>query len=112
MKINIDKQKLKTVGQAAGAVCKLMGYALVGACCLSGTRMQNMISFDTGSASYSDTVRAIMSCDMWDNDKNKAVNMLPKDGTPDFYSAVISVVRSNMWSKNKVNAIENMCRTK
>lgn len=106
------KKTIKKITNGLMFVGKMVGCTLVGAYCLKDTRLTPNMSFDSGSASYSDAIQAIMKSDMWDNDKSKTVSILPKDASPELYKSVISVVRSDIWSSNKVSVIRNMCQTK
>lgn len=50
-----------------------------------------------------------MNSRMWSEDKSKAVALLRKDGSSEFYKAIIDVANSSMWSNDKIETIQNMC---
>lgn len=106
------KKMIKKITNGLMFAGKLVGCTLVGAYCLKDARITPNMSFDSSNYGYSDAVQAIMKSDMWDNDKSKAVTILPKDASSELYKSVISVVRSDIWSSNKVAVIRNMCQTK
>lgn len=62
----------------------------------------------SGEVGYGDAVNAIMTSNMYSSDKNKAVSILKRDETSDFYKAVINVARGNAYSSDKVRTISNM----
>ena len=70
-------------------------------------KVQN-ITYVAGEANYGNTVKAIMESDMFSSDKNKLILVIPRDEDSQFYFGVIEIVKSDMFSSNKVNSVKNM----
>lgn len=106
----LTKERVDTIVE----VCrKSLNYAIpiAGAILFSDrvTDELGTLRYNTDNVKYDDAVRAIMNSHMWSEDKSKAVALLRKDGSSDFYKAIIDVSNSSMWSNDKFETIQNMC---
>lgn len=101
------------VGKTGHAIAECCKVAFcVGLVSLSYLSMSNNNSTCTtyGRLNYGDAVQAIMSSDMFSNDKTKAIGMIKQSADSAYYSAVIAIVKSDMFSCNKLKSIENISK--
>lgn len=107
------KETMKTVGKYLKSGCKIAAYGA--ATILSYLSLSDIkqyvrdVSIDV-NADYGDAVNAIMSSNMWSEDKKEAVQALSKGESAAFYKAVIKIANSNMWSADKAETIMEMCK--
>ena len=57
---------------------------------------------------YSDAVKAIMCSNMFDSNKEKAVELLKKDADAEYYKSVANILESDMFDSHKIRAIEKI----
>ena len=92
---------LKTIGSfAVEVVCPVVVAGFI----MCGTSGYKRVY------SYNDAVIAIMESSLWSDYKARAVSALPLYARPALYEAVIGVVRSSMFSDDKLNTILKMCK--
>ena len=97
----LNMKGLKTVGSfVVEVVCPavVIGFAMCG------------VSKYKPMYSYNDAVVVIMNSSLWSDYKAKAVSALPLYAKPELYEAVIGVVRSSMFSDDKLELIIKMCK--
>lgn len=61
-----------------------------------------------GIVGYDDAVKAILHSSMWSDGKATVVSALKRDESSEFYSAIIDIVNSSMFSDDKVKLILSM----
>ena len=66
------------------------------------------LRYISNKVNYDDAVKAIMTSSMWSNGKAEAIAVLKKNEEPSYYKAVIEVVRSSMFSDDKLKVIKEM----
>ena len=103
----MSKIDWKTVGKSIGNV---FWVAVAGLLVSQSIKNDNYVletKVDYG-ATCSDAIGAIMESDMWDNDKERAVTLLDKHGTTEYYKSIIKIANSDMWSSSKLRSIANL----
>lgn len=105
-----DNETMNTVGIVAKKGCKLLAQGLIGA--LSYVSVKDLLEMivKDNNASYSDAVDAIMSSNIYSDDKKEMISALRTDGDSEFYKAVISIVNGGMYSSSKVECVKDMCK--
>ena len=66
----------------------------------------------SGDVTYSDVVSAVMESDMFDSNKAKAIELLKRGESVEYYKSIIDIVRSNMFDSSKIKAITILCEEK
>lgn len=104
-KLNISKE---TIGKITDVGCKIAVYGLT--TWLSYMSVKDTIDTTqfSSNVTYSDTVKVIMNSAMYSTDKNKILELLKKDESTDYYKSIIQVIKSNMYSGDKVMAIRSI----
>lgn len=64
-----------------------------------------------GPVGYNEAVDAIMHSSMWADDKTKAVSILKRGESSEYYRAMISIVKSSMWADDKIKAMNSINKT-
>lgn len=106
-KLNITK---RDVGNAIKNSCGLM--VTVAAFVLPNLSMIKEIIEEVrynGNATYSDVINVVLHSNMYSTDKTKLAAMVPKDKDSEFYKFIIKVVKSNIYSSDKVTVIKSIC---
>ena len=108
-KFNITKEHI-------GNIVKIGGVTLVYglASMASRTSIKDMINTIrySGDVTYSDVVSAVMESDMFDSNKAKAIELLKRGESVEYYKSIIDIVRSNMFDSSKIKAITILCEEK
>lgn len=106
MKLKITKETIGSMAKFGGMVI-LYGLAAM----VSRTNTKDVIDNVrySGDVKYGDAISAIMDSDMFDSNKNRAMEMLKKNGESDYYRAVIKIIRSDMFDSSKIKAITILC---
>lgn len=60
---------------------------------------------NNGIVWYDDAVKAILNSNMWSEDKTTAISALKRGKDSAFYSAIIEVAKSSMFSADKLKTI-------
>lgn len=103
----MKKVNWKPIGDVVGQVCEIALYGVALATSLKiGDYMvkQN----DSQIVGYKDAVGAIMDSAMFSQSKSEAVESLKRHESSDYYGAVIRIVKSNMFSNDKVKMIKHL----
>lgn len=107
----VNEENVKKIKGFAKRSCQLvipiLGVALSS---ITVKDLLDMIRYN-GDVGYDDAVNAIMTSGMYSSDKTRAVAVLKKDETSDFYKAIVNVARSSAYSSDKVRTIASMCET-
>ena len=108
-KINTEKVK------EAGTVVGLALLAIVGN--VAKNTLQNAAQMKINAkiyekASYSSVITTIINSDMWSSDKERLIEIIPKDADPQLYGSITAIVLGDMWSADKLRTIEKLCRNK
>ena len=97
----------KTAENIVKGICGALALGLL----ITNDILSNDVTYITNSdrCSYSKAIKAISDSDtMWSKDKALAIEKLPSDKDEGFYKAIIAIVNSDMWSREKVEAIESI----
>lgn len=105
MKFNLNKEMVGKVAKGGFSVISVVAMGILSN--LSADDVKTIIR--RGKVEYDDAVGAIMDSNLFNADKRRAVDLLPHDGEKEMYKAVIQVVKSNMFSEEKVQTIESIC---
>ena len=105
MKFNITKENVGRIVKI-GSVALLYGLASMA----SKTSVRDAIDSIrySGNVSYCDAVGVIMDSDMFDSNKNRAMELLKKDGNVEYYKTIIKIIKSDMFDSNKIRTIETL----
>ncbi len=107
MKINITKEQ---VGSALKSGGKLVLTAfIIGFASLVKDKACSTQTY-IGEVGYGDAVSAILSSDMFDYNKTKAIELLKRDESGEYYRAVISAINSELFDSNKIRTIETLSK--
>ena len=106
----LSNEKLRAVGRFLKESCKVI-IPIVGSALLSQTGRYALEQIRyCGNVGYGDAVRAIANSDMFSGDQAKALAVLRRDETSEFYKAIIETARStSMFSGAKASVIIRMC---
>ena len=106
----MTKTIMDIVKNTAGISGKAVVYTLVFAA--SSGLVEDIIDKVrfSGNVKYSDAVKVITDSGMFSADKQQALAVLKQNKDADFYKAVIQVVKSNMYSSDKLKTITNLCK--
>ena len=106
----LSNEKLRAVGRFLKESCKVI-IPIVGSALLSQTGRYALEQIRyCGNVGYGDAVRAIANSDMFSGDQAKALAVLRRDETSEFYKAVIETARAtSMLSGAKRDVIISMC---
>ena len=104
--------KIKMANETVGNIVKIGGAVLLYGLAHMASRTSVKDIVDEfryrGDVSYSDVVGVIMDCDMLDSNKNKAMELLKKNGNTEYYKTIIKIIKSNMLDSSKVKAIATL----
>jgi hypothetical protein len=98
------------IGKFAKTVCEIAVY---GALAVASVKFSESAtkSYGNTTASYSDAVEAITFSSMLSSYKNDAVAMLNRNGTADYYKAVIRVAEDDsMLTSYKIDMIKTLSK--
>ena len=106
----LSNEKLRAVGRFLKEGCKVI-IPIVGSALLSQTGRYALEQIRyCGNVGYGDAVRAIANSDMFSGDQAKALAVLRRDETSEFYKAIIETARAtSMFSGAKRDVIISMC---
>lgn len=103
---------LKPIGEAIGQICEVAAYGLVMATLYKVGAYITKES-DNAPIGYNDAVDAIMDSIMFSGDKREAISALKRNGTAEYYRAVVRVVKdTRMFSGDKINMIRILSEEK
>lgn len=105
--LHIDNE---TLGKAVKKTCK---FAAVGLLLATRVKIEKVDTNEWTNvfAGYGDAIEAISKSTMFSSQKREAISAVKKDGTTDYYKAIISITNnSNMFSSDKLNTIKNLSK--
>ncbi len=105
MKLNVTKEQVGKILINGGKIA--LSALAIGLASLIRDKASNA-QYCIGDVGYSDAVSAILSSDMFDSTKTKAVELLKHDGNAEYYRAVISAVNSSMFDSTKIHTIKTL----
>lgn len=105
MKLNLNKEMVGKIAKGGFSVISFVAMGILSN--LSADDVKTIIR--RGKVTYDDAIGAIMTSNLFNVDKRKAIEILPHDGETEMYKAVIQVVKSNLFSEEKVAAIKSVC---
>lgn len=105
MKIKITKEQVGKVLINGGKLA--LSALAIGFASLVRDKASN-VQYYIGEVGYGDAVNVILSSDMFDSSKTKAIELLKRDGNAEYYRAVISAVNSSMFDSSKIQTIQKL----
>ena len=105
MKLNLNKEAVGKIAKGSFSVISFVAMGILSN--LSADDVKSIVR--RGKVTYDDAVGAIMDSNLFNADKRRASDLLPHDGEIEMYKAVIQVVKSNLFSEEKVQTIESIC---
>lgn len=76
----------------------------------NGKRILQSINDSFTVIDYGDVIRVVVDSDMVSSGKRELIDAIPKDGDVALYKSIIAIIRSDMLTSSKVNAIKNLCK--
>lgn len=107
--IKIDKDKLKDVAKAVGLAVATIAAA-VAKNSLESALQVKANEFVYKKSTYSGVIATVMKSDLWSSDKEKLIDIIPKDADAELYGSIISVLMGDSWSSDKVRMISSLCK--
>ena len=108
LKFTFSKEKAKDFGKAAGLTLITI-VAAVAKNSLEATIQAKANECMYKKSTYSSVISNIMNSDMWGSDKEKLLEMIPKDADAELYGSILAVLMSNDWSSSKVKMVRTLC---
>ena len=105
MKIQITKETVGKILKVGGMIV-LYGVASMA----SRTSVKDVIDGIrySGDVSYSDAVGVIMDSNMFDSNKNRAMELLKRDGDSEYYKTIVKIIKSDIFDSNKIISIATL----
>lgn len=107
--IKIDKNKLKDGAKAVGLAVATIAAA-VAKNSLESALQVKANEFVYKKSTYSGVIATVMKSDLWSSDKEKLIDIIPKDADAELYGSIISVLMGDSWSSDKVRMISSLCK--
>lgn len=109
VKFKFDKKKAKDIGGSV-VLAVVTVAAAVAKDSLEKAMKVKANEHIYKKSTYAGVISTVMSSDMWSSDKEKLIEIIPKDADSDLYGSIIAVLMGDSWSSDKVRMVSSLCK--